>query len=394
MKLNFSTKNNATTVACAGLFMMCTYSPVLLAQVANPGFEDGFDGWVEVDPAAVSEDARTGQQSGKITGSGGELSQVISIQPDTVYTLSAFVQGDGEVGVSVNGNDMSTEVSSGSSWDRAEISFNSGSSTQATVFARYNGDTARFDDFELTQLDMDPPDEESIDDDGIIVTAQCSGNNGLPLRAASDIGGNDGNVPENTIDGDLSTRWSSEGDGKSLVVDLDAIAMVDSVEVAWYKGDQRSAFFDIQTSLDQQNWETVLDGGASFRDSGFETYSLAESNARFVRVVGHENTDNSWNSVLEIQVNGCVLDENVPPGTPPITTPGPTDLPTPEPGPTPDPTPEPPTVLPIDELDPNAEPWENFDLTDWQLNTPNEDDRGLSAETRIQVYSRWLPDIK
>jgi len=50
----------------------------------------------------------------------------------------------------------------------------------------------------------------------------------------------DGNDPINIIDDDASTRWSAQGDGQWIRFDLGATLNVPRVDIAWYKGDQRT----------------------------------------------------------------------------------------------------------------------------------------------------------
>src|SRR5688572_7446948 len=60
--------------------------------------------------------------------------------------------------------------------------------------------------------------------------------------------GDDGNVPANTLDGDLGTRWSDEGDGVWIRYDLGSQVDLGSLSVAWHNGDQRRTTFEVQTS--------------------------------------------------------------------------------------------------------------------------------------------------
>src|SRR5262245_8729049 len=57
----------------------------------------------------------------------------------------------------------------------------------------------------------------------------------LPVTSVT-ASANDGNVPANTIDGSLSTRWSASGDGQWIQFDLGASRPVGSVAIAWYQG--------------------------------------------------------------------------------------------------------------------------------------------------------------
>jgi len=119
-------------------------------SITNSGFESGETGWVFVDPFAISGDANSGSNSGKISGSGGIVSQSVSVNSNTNYTLSAYVKDAGTIGVTVGGS--STEESGDySGWTQVSVNFNSGSNTSVTIYGEYNGDEGRFDDFELIE---------------------------------------------------------------------------------------------------------------------------------------------------------------------------------------------------------------------------------------------------
>ncbi|MBB4688376.1 discoidin domain-containing protein [Amycolatopsis jiangsuensis] len=127
----------------------------------------------------------------------------------------------------------------------------------------------------------------------------------LPVSAvtASD---DDGNVAANTIDGDLGTRWSAEGDGVWIQYDLGSAQTVGSVAIAWHQGDTRRNTFDVQLSADASSWTTVLRGEVS---SGStlepQTYDFPDGTGRYLRVVGHGNTGNDWTSITETAVQGA-----------------------------------------------------------------------------------------
>jgi hypothetical protein len=127
----------------------------------------------------------------------------------------------------------------------------------------------------------------------------------LPVSAVTSSG-DDGHVAANTLDGDLSTRWSDEGDGVWIDYDLGSAQTVGSVAIAWYQGDTRVSTFDVQLSTDNSTWTTVL---AKKKTTGtttaFETYDFTDRSARYVRIVGHENTYNDWTSIAETHVLGA-----------------------------------------------------------------------------------------
>ncbi|WNG33578.1 lyase [Archangium violaceum] len=116
---------------------------------------------------------------------------------------------------------------------------------------------------------------------------------------------NDGNVPANTVDGDLTTRWSAEGDGQWLRLDLGALKKVAYVKIAFLNGDSRTFTFDIQTSTDGTTFSTVRAKATSSLTSSLQTFDFTDvGSARYVRLVGYGNTSNAWNSYLEVEVYG------------------------------------------------------------------------------------------
>ncbi|MBN6039054.1 polysaccharide lyase family 7 protein [Amycolatopsis sp. 195334CR] len=130
---------------------------------------------------------------------------------------------------------------------------------------------------------------------------------GSPLQIAGvTASADDGNVPANTLDNDLQTRWSAEGDGVWIQYDLGTTQTVGSVSLAWHKGDTRKDTFDIELSADGATWKTALAGkvtsGTTLAPQNFD---FADASARYVRVVGHGNTGNDWTSITETAVLGA-----------------------------------------------------------------------------------------
>jgi len=148
---------------------------------------------------------------------------------------------------------------------------------------------------------------------------------------------NDGNVPANAVDNNLATRWSGNGDGAWLQLDLGATHTVTHITLATYNGNLRQSMFDLQVSSTATGpWTNILTGGiTSGTTTQEETFDLPDTATRYLRYLGHMNTANSFNSVSELSVFGedCTT----------CPTPTPTGAVTPTPPPTPTPTPTPPT---------------------------------------------------
>jgi hypothetical protein len=127
----------------------------------------------------------------------------------------------------------------------------------------------------------------------------------LIAGAAVTASANDGNVPANTVDGSLATRWSAQGDGQWIRYDLGSANTVSLVKIAWHQGDTRTSTFDVQLSPDGTAWSTVFSGTSSGATTALETYDFTDGSARYVRIVGHGNSSgNGWNSITETEIWG------------------------------------------------------------------------------------------
>jgi F5/8 type C domain len=112
----------------------------------------------------------------------------------------------------------------------------------------------------------------------------------------------DSNDPENTIDNNLSTRWSSNGIGSWIGADLEQQKAICSVDIAWYRGDTRTNNV-ISVSSEGTAFTNVYSGKNSGTTSQFEKYSIQEVSARYVKITAIGNSMNQWASITEIDVN-------------------------------------------------------------------------------------------
>jgi hypothetical protein len=112
------------------------------------------------------------------------------------------------------------------------------------------------------------------------------------------------NVPANTRDANLSTRWAASGDGQWLRYDLGTPRQVSQVAIAWYQGDRRQSAFTLEVSTNGTQWTTVYSDNSSGTTLELEPYSVTPMTAQYVRIVGHGNTANLWNSVTEVEIWG------------------------------------------------------------------------------------------
>ncbi len=125
------------------------------------------------------------------------------------------------------------------------------------------------------------------------------------------------NIPKNAVDNNIQTRWSAEGDNNWLKVELNGKAHLSHLKIAYYGGSHRKGYFDLCGSMDKVNWEPILQKAST---CGFsedkEVFDIPENlkynDYKFLRVTGHNNSENSWNSIAEILIFGEVSNEEKP----------------------------------------------------------------------------------
>ena len=129
-----------------------------------------------------------------------------------------------------------------------------------------------------------------------------------PVSVASVVAsGDDGNIPQNTLDNNLTTRWSASGDGQWIRYDLGAVMAVGPVTIAWYRGTEWASAFDIEVSLDSLTWTRAFTGRSSGQTLQPERYDFPTVPGRYVRIVGHGQWSgttllSSWNSITEVAI--------------------------------------------------------------------------------------------
>jgi chitinase len=153
----------AAAVAAAGLGLGVTMSSAQAATtnlLTNPGFESGLSGWTcsAGSGTTVSSPVHSGSSALQATpGSSddAQCSQVVSVQPNSSYSLSGYVQGSyvylGATGT--GGTDPSAWTPSASSYQQLSTSFTTGAgTTSVTIYVHgwYAQPAYHADDISLT----------------------------------------------------------------------------------------------------------------------------------------------------------------------------------------------------------------------------------------------------
>ncbi len=113
------------------------------------------------------------------------------------------------------------------------------------------------------------------------------------------------NTVEKSFDGDLSTRWSGDGDGVQITYKLKDEHDFDSLYINFKSNHERNSYFFIKyAGEDTTTWvatTTDLIGSTiNASDDDFEGFDCGFK-AMYIRIEGYGNTQNGWLSIEEIE---------------------------------------------------------------------------------------------
>ncbi|MGE6759465.1 heparin lyase I family protein [Corallococcus interemptor] len=165
-------------------------------------------------------------------------------------------------------------------------------------------------DGSLPSDDRQPSVETSGED---LTTTNCTQLTPASVKASGDDGA--GSVAANTLDDQLTTRWSSLGKGQWIDYDLGSTKAVGAVSVAWHEGNKRANTFTLSVSPDGYTYTQVYSGKSLGTTTAAETYAFTSVSARRVRVTVQGNTLNDWASIAEARP--CAGTTTQPPPTTP-----------------------------------------------------------------------------
>lgn len=128
----------------------------------------------------------------------------------------------------------------------------------------------------------------------------------MSVSAVTASGFQTGNTPENTIDGNMTTRWACEDVGSWIFYDLGFVREIQGVKIAFYNGSSRLAYFDIYVYNDPNStWIPVLtDGVSSGMTTDFEEFDFPDTSARYLRITANGTSAGNWNSYYEVEICG------------------------------------------------------------------------------------------
>ena len=144
---------------------------------------------------------------------------------------------------------------------------------------------------------------------------QCSAATTSNVKAS---GSQTGFPASNVKDNNLQTRWSNNGKGSWIQLDLGSNRNICDVNIAWYKGNERQNNFIISTSKDGSTFTKELEKKSSGTTLNLEKYALSNPNARYIKITVNGNTQNDYASITEANIKTQTIVTTPPtPPTPP-----------------------------------------------------------------------------
>lgn len=136
-------------------------APDANAELLNGDFEDSLNNWIENEPVSGSGDTFSGTGSAKVGAEPGRVYQRVEVMPNTEYELSAYVKGEGAIGI--KGTERIDDVATSepdlvenfdtTEWTQVAITFVTGADPLPVyVYGLHGtrGEDVRFDDFSLS----------------------------------------------------------------------------------------------------------------------------------------------------------------------------------------------------------------------------------------------------
>ena len=122
----------------------------------------------------------------------------------------------------------------------------------------------------------------------IIVATECSPNCQMTI--------------DNAVDGNSQSYWADNSSPSIFSFYLGADKQLKYVDIEWFHGEDRISSFELQSSIDGQNFTTIYSGKSNMKN-GVERYTLKHAvKTRYLRFIGLGNNKNSWNSICEIKL--------------------------------------------------------------------------------------------
>jgi hypothetical protein len=154
-----------------------------------------------------------------------------------------------------------------------------------------------------TEEKTEPTKDESITNDS---TNSPSKDNSKPsgpsmIIAISESGHSGAEVGTQAFDGNPNTRWSINGGGNYLQVELNRTTRLDEIKVGFHKG-ERKYKFEILASSAGKKWNSVGKFESDGKGNGIQSFKFKATTAKHFRIIHLGNSSNSWSNTHTIEL--------------------------------------------------------------------------------------------
>ncbi len=122
-------------------------------------------------------------------------------------------------------------------------------------------------------------------------------------KTATASASQDGNPPENAVDGNADTRWCNAGaaTGAWLQIDLEKAQPLGGCEITW-EHDGAVYKYVVEGSADGKTWTPLNDQRGTTAATQQQKLALAGDPVRYVRITVTGLDDGSWASICELKL--------------------------------------------------------------------------------------------
>ena len=124
----------------------------------------------------------------------------------------------------------------------------------------------------------------------------------IPVDHISSIGSSLNTTQGNSVDNDLSTKWSNLGLGSWLQFDLGQEKQICDIGISWYKGNIRYIDFVVSVSQDGYDFRQVFSTTNSYTTDDIEVYDIPDTVGKYLRITVTGNSVNDWASINEVDI--------------------------------------------------------------------------------------------
>jgi putative heme-binding domain-containing protein len=134
---------------------------------------------------------------------------------------------------------------------------------------------------------------------------------GAGIKKLSFSSEQDGNPAMAAFDDNAGSRWSANGDGEWLAVELEKPVALSKIGLGFQRvSEGRRYKFIVEGSTDGKTWQQLYKGESSVKgERDVETFALKAATVSHLRITSHGSNKNSWVNLHSVQIPGVNTDK-------------------------------------------------------------------------------------